>query len=285
MTPEIKLSSRTRRPLRHAVAALGVAALAGLGLSLAAPAAYAEPADAAAEALGAVGRLLQEGTSNGSANLPGLNSLLDPDNLRPDGPRGGNGTTSCSTVVHIGDSTSVGIDDAATVGDPAARLSEQYRAVGVTRTVLNADGGRSIVERVNGAPNAVEAIASEQAKGHRGCWVIAMGVNDAANIGVGSTVHADERIDRVMGTLDGQRVLWPTVSTRSPSVNGYSEQNMTSFNQALRRATQRYPNLRVMDLAAQTQPGWFTDDGIHYSGTGSAARNRLYAAGLASAFP
>lgn len=120
-------------------------------------------------------------------------------------------------MVHVGDSTSVGIDGDA-VSAAGDRLTPQYQSVGVTKVVLDALGGRSIVEKVNGEPNAVDAITEKLAEGNRGCWVISMGVNDAANIAVGSSVGADERIDRVMAKLTGQQVLWPTVMTGAPAM-------------------------------------------------------------------
>ena len=111
-----------------------------------------------------------------------------------------------------------------------------------------------------------------------------MGVNDAANIAVGSQVNADERIDRVMKLLNGQKVLWPTVMTHDPSNSAYAEEHMTAFNDALKRAATRYPNLRIYDFAAEAQPGWYVDDGIHFTATGTAQRNRLFATALATAF-
>ncbi|WP_279101294.1 SGNH/GDSL hydrolase family protein [Gordonia bronchialis] len=210
--------------------------------------------------------------------IPFLRDLLAP---RTDPS---SGRTGCGNVIQIGDSTSVGIDDASHAPNPADRLTARYRSVGARTVALDAVGGRSIVERVNGAPNADEAVATHRARGDRGCWVIAMGVNDAANIVVGSRVGADERIDRIMKQLRGQPVLWPTVVTGSTTVRGYSAAGMRSFNDALRRALSRYPNLAVYDWAAEVSPAWFAD-GIHYTATGTAERNRRFAAALAVAFP
>lgn len=274
-----------RRPdrTRRAAAVLAGVTVAATAAALAPTPAQADPVS---DLMGVAGQILRElpGTSNLSSDLPSLFTLLipgGPEQSTPSDQR----RTSCRQVIHIGDSTSVGIDDAGKFTDPADRLSAQYERVGADSTVLNASGGRSIVEKVDGQPNAIDAIATERERGRRGCWVIAMGVNDAANIGVGSTVAADERIDRVMAAVDGQQVLWPTVATRGATVRGYDEANMESFNTALRRAAARYPNLRVYDFAAEAQPGWFTDDGIHYNATGTSQRNRLFATALATAFP
>ncbi|MFT4127265.1 MAG: SGNH/GDSL hydrolase family protein [Gordonia sp. (in: high G+C Gram-positive bacteria)] len=209
--------------------------------------------------------------------LPGLPSLPDLLGQNADAIR-------CTTVIQIGDSTSVNVDNPTAVPSPQDTLTAQYKRVGATTVDLDADGGRSIVERLGGAPNADQVVATHRSRGEQGCWVIAMGVNDAANISVGSSVDADTRINRIMDQLSGQPVLWPTVTTANPSVRGYDTAAMASFNQALRRAIARYPNLAVYDWAAAAQPGWFTD-GIHYNSTGNGERNRRFADALATAFP
>lgn len=271
--------------MRQIVAVLLAATVAGSASTLTAAPAQADPAG---ELIGVAGQVLHDlpQVSELLSQLPGIFTLLIPGLQAPDAPLPptGDRRTSCTQVVHIGDSTSVGIDDASKFANPADRLSAQYSRVGVASTTLNADGARSIVEKVQGRPNAVDAIKSELARGKDGCWVIAMGVNDAANIGVGSSVNADQRIDRVMAELPGRNVLWPTVATHDATVKGYSAANMTSFNDALKRAAARYPNLRVYDFAAEAQPAWFTD-GIHYNADGLTQRNRLFATGLATAFP
>ncbi|MCK0437882.1 SGNH/GDSL hydrolase family protein [Gordonia alkaliphila] len=272
-----------RRLARRAALAVAGTAVAATALTCAPAPAEADPMS---ELMGVAGQILQElpGTPNLSADLPSLFTLLLPD-AAPQLPPSGDRRTSCRQVIHIGDSTSVGIDDPAKFPDAADRLSAQYERVGAARTVLNATGGRSIVERVNGEPNALDAVTTERTRNPQGCWVIAMGVNDAANVGVGSTVSADERIDAIMAAVDGQSVLWPTVATRNPSVRGYDAANMDRFNAALARAATRHRNLRVYDFAADAQPSWFTDDGIHFNQSGTTQRNRLFATALATAFP
>lgn len=292
----------TRSKLRRvALTTTALAAAASIG-ALTAPTASAAPAaqlpTAAASILDVATQALLENlpqASNGSIDLPSIFSLLPGAPSTPGVPNAPKteqapGTTApagrqttCESVVHIGDSTSVGIDGA-NISTAADRLTPQYQSVGVQKVVLDALGGRSIVEKVNGEPNAVDAITAKQAEGDRGCWVISMGVNDAANIAVGSSVGADERIDRVMAKLTGQQVLWPTVMTGSPSNAAYASKNMVAFNDALKRAAARYPNLQVYDFAKDVQPGWYSD-GIHYSEAGLVARNKLFAAALAAAFP
>lgn len=283
MTIVIRLSrgTRTRRTAfrRTATAVLGAtAALTLIG---------AAAGTAAADPLDDVAGTLSQQMATGSAELglpqllpmiPGLGDLLRSG--------GAPGTTRCASVVQIGDSTSVGVDSPTKVPSPADTLSAQYKRVGVGSVDLDADGGRSIVGAVDGRPSAAEAVAAHLAKGETGCWVIAVGLEDAADIAKGSTVAADERIDRIMNQLRGQPVLWPTVTTSDATVRGYTAAAMAGFNNALRRAVVRYPNLAVYDWAAVAagQPDWFVD-GIHYTAAGTAARNTRFADALATAFP
>lgn len=193
------------------------------------------------------------------------------------------GKLRCQTVVQIGDSTSVATDDDSLLSDPADRLTARYKAVGASTVILDATGGRSIKERVNGQPSAAEGVDTLLGKGTKGCWVIAMGVNDVGNIAAGSNTDAVTRINTIMDKLKGQDVLWPTVATNNPSQEYYSSANMAKFNDALHAAEARYPNLKVYDF--KPTPSMFYDDGIHYSAEGTAARNKQFADALAQAYP
>jgi peptidoglycan/LPS O-acetylase OafA/YrhL len=191
--------------------------------------------------------------------------------------------TSCTTVVHVGDSTSLGLLDPAVLA-PAQRLDARYRAVGVDRVRTDIKGARSIVERYEGEPNAVEAVQARRAAGQDGCWVMAMGINEVANQVVGGVVPLDDRIDQVMTAIGDAPVLWTTARTLTPS-GPWAERGMPAWNDALARACTRYPTMRVYDWAAEVQASWFQPDGIHYTGQGYAERSRRLAAALASAFP
>ena len=193
--------------------------------------------------------------------------------------------TRCTTVVHIGDSTSIGMNSADTVPDPAARIVGRYRQVGATTVIPDIAGARSSLELVNGEPNAVTAIEGHLAQGQRGCWVMAMGINDTANVEVGGPGPVDMRIDRLLGPLRGQPVLWPTVITSPINENpAYDNRAMRRFNRALVKACARYPNLRIYDWAAEARPDWFSD-GIHYTEAGYIQRAYRFAIALATVFP
>jgi peptidoglycan/LPS O-acetylase OafA/YrhL len=193
-------------------------------------------------------------------------------------------TTSCRSVVHIGDSTSESLVSPDYLPNPALRLDAQYRRVGVAKSVMEISGARSIVETYDQQPNGFEVAQTLVHGGYRGCWVIALGTNDTANIFVGSNVQEQQRIERMMSVIGPEPVMW--VDTASLLASGpYSAANMRNWNQGLVAACHRYPNMRVYDWASQAQPSWFISDGIHYSTPGSAHRSTLIASALAAAFP
>jgi hypothetical protein len=187
-------------------------------------------------------------------------------------------------VAHIGDSTSVGLVSPLDLPDPAERLAAQYRDVGVRHSLIDASGGRSMVEEMPGQVNGYGTARNMASAGFRGCWVIALGTNDTANVSVGSSVGRMGRIQELMSVAHGAPVLWVNVKTLDPS-GPWSEANMRLWNDTLLQACHRYPNLRVFDWASVAQDGWFISDGIHYTPAGYAARAHLIARALARAFP
>jgi lysophospholipase L1-like esterase len=194
------------------------------------------------------------------------------------------GQTSCTSVAHIGDSTSVGMVSPQWLPDAAQRLAAQYRDVGVRHVQIDASGGRSIVEELPGQQNGYTVATHWYNAGYRGCWVIALGTNDAANIAAGSNVGMLARIDEMMAAAHGEPVLW--VNTQTDLSSGYwSEANMQQWNSALIQASKHYPNLRIFNWAGMVQPSWHLSDGIHYTSAGYAIRAAAIAHALALAFP
>ena len=192
--------------------------------------------------------------------------------------------TSCTTVGHIGDSTSVGMVSSTWLPDAAQRLSAQYADVGVRHLRVDASGGRSIVEEMPGQLNGAVVAQNWRAAGFRGCWVFALGTNDTANVAVGSNVGRMARIQEMMAVAHGEPVMW--VNTQTDLTSGpWSEANMQLWNADLLHACRAYPNLRIFNWAGQVQPAWHLSDGIHYTSAGYAIRAHAIARGLASAFP
>lgn len=192
--------------------------------------------------------------------------------------------TSCRRVAHIGDSTSVDLISPAFLPDASQRLGARYRDVGVRHVRIDASGGRSIVEEMPGQRNGYKVASGWRAQGYRGCWVFALGTNDAANVAVGSAVGDTARIDRMMAVAHGQPVLW--VNTRTELGTGpWSAANERAWDAALTSAAARYPNLRIFNWAGVAKPAWFLPDGIHYNTAGCTARAKAIADALARAFP
>jgi peptidoglycan/LPS O-acetylase OafA/YrhL len=192
--------------------------------------------------------------------------------------------TSCTSVVHIGDSTSDGLISADYEPNPANRISAQYHNVGVHRIIFEISGARSIVETYDGYPNAYTVAQQLVRSGYHGCWVLALGTNDTADVAVGSNVGLAARIRQMMSVTRGMPVLWVNVVSLLSS-GPYSEHNMREWDQALLQACAHYPNMRVLNWAAEAQRNWFISDGIHYTSTGYAYRAKAIAGALAEAFP
>ena len=174
-------------------------------------------------------------------------------------------------MAHIGDSTSEGMISADYLPNPAQRLAARYADVGVTATHLEISGARSVVETLPGRTNGYDAARSLVSQGYRGCWVLALGLNDTADVVVGSQVGRMTRIERMMSVADGQPVLWVNVKTLLAS-GPYAESNMRLWDSTLRQACARYPNMRIFDWASVARDSWFISDGVHYTSTGYAAR-------------
>jgi peptidoglycan/LPS O-acetylase OafA/YrhL len=192
--------------------------------------------------------------------------------------------TSCTSVVHIGDSTSEGLISADYLPNPADRITARYADVGVRTSVMKIVGATSIIESLPGTPNAGQMAAQVKRDGFHGCWVLALGTNDTADVFVGSNVGREQRIEKMMALIGSQPVMWVEVTSLLSS-GPYAEQNMQLWNQALQRALPRYPSMRVYDWPAVAQKSWFISDGIHYTTNGYQHRAVAIADALAEAFP
>ncbi|HEY7012785.1 MAG TPA: acyltransferase family protein [Streptosporangiaceae bacterium] len=266
-----------------AVLAVACAGLAGLikpsagasasPSSLAAGSALpAAPSPAPASTQGA-----QTGGPNDSAQSAG-----NGDNPSPTGA--GGLRTSCKSVAHIGDSTSEGMVSRDYLPKAAERLNAQYQDVGVQQVRTNIVGANSVVETLPGDVNGYQAAVDMSHHGYRGCWVIALGTNDTADVAIGSNTGRLARIKEMMAAAHGQPVMW--VNTISTLVSGpYSEANMQAWNAALLQACPHFKNMRVLNWASLAKKPWFINDGIHYTSAGYAARGQQIAEGLARAFP
>jgi hypothetical protein len=193
--------------------------------------------------------------------------------------------TSCKAVVHIGDSTSEGLDSAEYLPNPKERIPDRYAEVGVKETHMEVQGARSIEERFEGQPNGQEVAEAWKAEGYKGCWVLALGTNEAADVAAGSNVSLQERIEKMMNIIGDEPVLWVNVRTLPEATEFYSEEGMKKWDEELEKACLRYPTMRIYNWAADVKNAWFINDGIHFTSPGYAARAELIAHALAHAFP
>jgi len=156
----------------------------------------------------------------------------------------------------------------------------------VAEPIIEISGARSTLETLGGQPNARDVAAGLKADGYEGCWVLALGTTDTANVSVapGGPDRA-ARIDRMMEVIGDDPVLWVNLKTLVGAGDAWSGENMQRWNDALTEATVRYPNLRIFDWAGVVEDGWFDDDDIHYTSEGYAQRGRLIADALATQYP
>jgi peptidoglycan/LPS O-acetylase OafA/YrhL len=194
-------------------------------------------------------------------------------------------TTACKAVVHIGDSTSEGLDSAEYLPDPKEQIENRYHEVGVREVHMEVEGARSIEERFEGQPNAQEVAAAWKAEGFKGCWVLALGTNEAADVSAGSNVGERERIEKMMAIIGDEPVLWVNVKSLPGAPEHYEPEGMEVWDEELERACPSYPNMRIYDWAADVKNAWFIEDGVHFTSPGYAARAQLIAQALAHAFP
>ena len=203
------------------------------------------------------------------------------EDARPDvdGPR-----TSCTTLVHVGDSTSIGFIDDQWVPDENKRVAARYEAVGVETFVPEIHGAMSTVEPYKDRPNATTLVERRMADGYDGCWVFAMGTNEAANVSAGGPLTLGERIDLLMEPIGDMPALWLTLKTTT-STGPWADAEMQKMNEALLAACDRYPNMRVYDWRSEAPDEWFLDDDIHFTQKGFEERGQRLATALTRAFP
>ena len=149
---------------------------------------------------------------------------------------------------------------------------------------IDAYGGRAILQKLPDDPHTGEQAAMIiRASGFSGCWVVALGTNDTANVAAGAGYTRARAIDRMMSAIDetgATPVMW--VDTFTTRTSGYwANANMRLWNDALSEATARWPNLRVFDWAAIAATGDAPfSDGIHHTSAGYDVRNAAIARAL-----
>lgn len=190
----------------------------------------------------------------------------------------------CTSVVHVGDSTSLGMLDEVYIPDESQQLPAQYARVGVTTQHLEIAGGRGIIEGYKTVPPARESATKWRDADYHGCWVFALGTMDAATVAIGGRPGIDERIDIMMEIAAGDPVMWVNVRTIATEGNWRSEV-VAPWNDALLDACNRHDNMRIYDWASDVQDDWYEPDGVHQNNPGNVERAQRIADALATAFP
>jgi peptidoglycan/LPS O-acetylase OafA/YrhL/lysophospholipase L1-like esterase len=211
-------------------------------------------------------------------------SAMGPAPDAPDARAPGAPMTSCREVLHVGDSTSLGLVSSYVLPNVDDQIGARYRAVGVERFLPEIRGARSMVEMYRDEPNATQVVRRQTASGYAGCFVLALGTNDSANTG-GDVERLGARIDAMMALIGPDHpALWTTTRTLHDG-GPYANAHMQSWTQALTQACARHPNMRVYDWAGEVKDEWFSKDGIHPGSTGYHERAARIARALARAFP
>ena len=193
--------------------------------------------------------------------------------------------TSCRSVVYIGDSTSDGEASAEYVPNAKLREPAQLLKVGVKTTHMQVSGARSIHEIFKNIPNAAMVARKEVAAGYHGCWILALGTNEAADVAAGSTFGLRARIATMMSIIGDHPVMWINAITLPGTPQYYGDAGMRQWDNDLLAACSKHPTMRVYDWAAHAKPSWFISDHIHYTPQGYIQRTRLIAHALVKAFP
>lgn len=274
---------RTSRDVRRAAVWL-VALIAGCGEGVLYPGAPAPdggglPPDAAWPGPDAAVADAGGTTQEAGPQAPDLSVQPHEGTRPPDSAPPPSGLTSCANVAHIGDSLTY---------YTRPELSAAYLDVGATAQI-DAYGGRAVLQKLAADPhNGRDAAQAIRAAGFSGCWVVALGINDTANVAAGAGYTRAHAIDEMLKAIDpagAAPVMWINCFTERTS-GYYSNANMILWNQELVAAQGRWSNLRVFDWAAQAATGAAPfADGIHHTTAGYAVRNAAIAEALVRAYP
>lgn len=220
--------------------------------------------------------MVDDTTTNTNTNTNTTAKTVDAMLPRP-------GKTSCTEIIHIGDSTSTGLITKKYLA-VADQISAQYRRVGVTVQHFEIAGGRSINEGYKKARPAKRSAEKWKKKGYRGCWVLALGTMDAAAVGKGIRPGIAARIKMMTDIVGDDPVMW--VNLRGKRTSGpWGAASLAAWNKELLLTCESFPNMRIYDWASDVQTNWYISDGIHQNSKGYKYRAQFIADALAQAFP
>jgi hypothetical protein len=181
---------------------------------------------------------------------------------------------ACAAIAQIGDSLTVPI---------AGALRAAYHRLGWGDVRVDAHGGRAIIERLSGDVNGLSVVARLRESGFHGCWVVALGTNDAANVAIGAVPGARTRIERMLDAIGNEPVLWVDVALVN-NKGAYTRAAAGAFNTALRARVSGHSKARVFAWSTVVQRSWFGPDGVHYTSRGSLNFTAYLAAAVKANF-
>jgi len=191
--------------------------------------------------------------------------------------------TSCTEIVHIGDSTSTGLIGKKYLKEDEA-IPAQYARVGVTKQHFEIAGGRSIEEGYKTARPAKRSAEKWEKQGFSGCWVLALGTMDAAAVAKGIRPGLRSRIQTMMDIVGDDPVMWVNLKGRR-SGGPWGARSLANWNKMLQSFCEKYPNMRIYNWAGDVKKTWYISDGIHQNTEGYRYRAQFIADALAQAFP
>ncbi len=146
-------------------------------------------------------------------------------------------------------------------------------------------GGTSIVETIPGDVNARSVARGLVSDGYQGCWVLALGTNDTADVYVGSSVSLGQRIREMMSTI-GQPAGALGERQDARVHRALLGERHAAVEPGAASGVQPLPEHGAYTTGASAvKDRWFIPDGIHYYSDGYAARAHLIANALGRGLP
>ncbi|OIR42828.1 hypothetical protein [Corynebacterium sp. NML130628] len=190
---------------------------------------------------------------------------------------------SCEKVIHVGDSTSIGMFDVNQLHEGSVTAIDRYLDAGAAEVDTSVFGARATNQGFNGngenyasAIESVQQLLAQGAADDDTCWGIATGVNDAVNAdaarsyGYAPTGELEANIRKMLDLLEGYRVMWPTAATQccvAQGCEGASRRSCLRLDKRGPRQPRLIPRRRqgrttpppaTTSAASTSQPHWLT---------------------------
>lgn len=192
------------------------------------------------------------------------------------------GGAACASIVHVGDSLSVGLSEGSVLKSGES-IESKYKDAGIDGSKIRVEAlsGRHITGGKEPGEGVVRSILDSAPEEQGRCWVIALGTNDVG--GISTSADAGTRIDKIMDQIPAdESTLWVEVASSDAAAAAFAPANMEKFNSALRGAAEKRGNLQVAPWSGEVDASMFTD-GIHLTKDGYAQLAAFIASNLPAA--